>query len=295
MNLNEEDVKLFYKIDWALLFYANQKYGVVKGVSKPDFKGTDVSEIYKLKERIFSKPEIIESFCAENPANLNEEELAIVRGWKNFVSGDFFIYDHADDYSIFLEPGDKPKAYGVVGIMSPIQEVVGPMLPTLVKTVLLPFKGRIIYDGVISSTRIIFGGGMKRTVKEDYLRAKAEHGIITSLDGSAVENPANSEELMLHYMKNVKTNPWYEDRLAALLKEKPELENAYDLELAKKAARTYRKNLKHSGLRTCWLAIYCSTVIASGDSEKEALARAKNLVPEGRDGRIYVFKHEGGE
>jgi hypothetical protein len=34
--------------------------------------------------------------------------------------------------------------------------VVGPYLPVLTQTVLLPFKGMIVYDGLLNSYRISF-------------------------------------------------------------------------------------------------------------------------------------------
>jgi len=29
VNLKEEDIKLFYKLDWGLLFYANNRYKIM--------------------------------------------------------------------------------------------------------------------------------------------------------------------------------------------------------------------------------------------------------------------------
>ena len=42
MKLSTEDVKLFYKINWALLFYVNQKYPVKKNLKEPMFKDMPV-------------------------------------------------------------------------------------------------------------------------------------------------------------------------------------------------------------------------------------------------------------
>jgi hypothetical protein len=46
---------------------------------------------------------------------------------------------------------------------------------------LLPFRDKIVYDGLISSFRISFGGGMRRSFKESYEAAKKRLGIVTSL------------------------------------------------------------------------------------------------------------------
>jgi hypothetical protein len=94
-------------------------------------------------------------------------------------------------YTIFLSATDKPyKAYGVLGLADPIKEVVGPYLPVLANVVLLPFKGQIIYDGLIAPYSVTFGGGIRRNLNEDYNRAKETFGIITSLGNQAAALPA---------------------------------------------------------------------------------------------------------
>jgi hypothetical protein len=54
-------------------------------------------------------------------------------------------------------------------------------LPRLVKAVLLPFKGQIIYDGLLQGYNIFFGGGVRGNVKEIYLRAKQQGCIVENL------------------------------------------------------------------------------------------------------------------
>jgi len=65
---------------------------------------------------------------------------------------------HSKEYSVFFEAyKDEPKVYGVVGLCDEIKNVVGNDLPVLVKTVLLPFKGKIVYCGVFNFYNICFG------------------------------------------------------------------------------------------------------------------------------------------
>ena len=62
--------------------------------------------------------------------------------------------------------------------------MIGPYLPVLTETVLLPFKGVIVYDGLMSSYNISFGGGIRRSLNESFKEAKVRHGIVTSLPRS---------------------------------------------------------------------------------------------------------------
>jgi hypothetical protein len=56
----------------------------------------------------------------------------------------------------------------------------------MIKTTLLPFKGRIVYDGIIMGYNVSFGPGIKRSLNEGYKEAKAGTGIITTLPPPAV-------------------------------------------------------------------------------------------------------------
>ncbi|MDD2397994.1 MAG: hypothetical protein PHE31_08405, partial [Tissierellia bacterium] len=54
-------------------------------------------------------------------------------------------------------------------------------LPVMIETVLIPFKGKIIYDSYIGTFPIGYAKGAKALFGEMHAKA-AEHGIITSLD-----------------------------------------------------------------------------------------------------------------
>ena len=50
--------------------------------------------------------------------------------------------------------------------------------PVMVEAVLLPWKDRIVCDGLIRPHRVMFGSGYRRSMKESYQQAEAQ-GIIT--------------------------------------------------------------------------------------------------------------------
>jgi len=55
-------------------------------------------------------------------------------------------------------------------------------LPTYLKTVLLPFKGKIIYDGLIEGYNLFMGSGISASLRNTYRAAKQQGKIIESLD-----------------------------------------------------------------------------------------------------------------
>ena len=48
-------------------------------------------------------------------------------------------------------------------------------------TVLLPFQGKIVYDGLLSSHNVMFGAGSRRMLNDSYRAVKQGLGIVASL------------------------------------------------------------------------------------------------------------------
>jgi hypothetical protein len=82
MHLNQEDISLFFKLWYALIYSINCKHKIV--------------------------PEFV--------------ERAVLMSWRaNFVSGKFIIYKHLKKYTVFMSTDENPKLYGVIGISDPIE------------------------------------------------------------------------------------------------------------------------------------------------------------------------------
>jgi len=184
MNLHPDDGRLFYKLFSALMGYVNRKLGIFpeQFTVESEYTSLPPQTRGKVRDALYEHRELFDQFITENPAGLPPEELEIVGGWKNALVGKFYIFRYLKKHTIFICISEKPyKAYGVLGLADPIKELIGPNLPILVNAVLLPFKGQIIYDGLIVPYSVTFGGGVRRHLKEDYNQAKEEFGIVTWL------------------------------------------------------------------------------------------------------------------
>ena len=84
------------------------------------------------------------------------------------MSGKFFIFRYLKKFTIFLSTTDPVRAYGVLGLVSEIEEIIGPYLPVYVEAVLLPFDDRIIYDSVLLPYNVSFGSGIQRELAQSY-------------------------------------------------------------------------------------------------------------------------------
>jgi hypothetical protein len=183
VRLSREDGLLFYKLFPALMFYTNQKLKIVDEMASEFEAYLAVPGELRLQVRdaLYAHRDVIDEFIRENPDSLTSDELNIVAGWKRAVVGTFYIFRYLKSYTVFLDDREPPKAYGVLAIADPLEDLLGPNLPILTKAVLLPFRGKIIYDGLLSPFRVLFGPGIRRSTIESYKKAKAAMGIITSL------------------------------------------------------------------------------------------------------------------
>ena len=89
-----------------------------------------------------------------------------------------------DDHNDHDNYGNHDSVFLVCGLNSSIEEMFPSdyfPLPIIVKATLLPFKGRIITDGLVQRYNIFSGGGVKKMLRETYSEAKRNGRIITNL------------------------------------------------------------------------------------------------------------------
>lgn len=189
MNLSHEDAKLFFKLMWQLQFYVDQQLKLLPKInSVEEYIETPIEQKHKVREAMYQKRHLIEKFSNENPAKFSAEEIEIVRGWTKAIPDEHFcVFRYLKRHAIFMSSSKPVQVYAVLGLFDPIEYLTGYRPPPfLVKAVLLPFKGRIIYDGMFALYSITFGAGFRGSYNETYMRAKQRGAIIESLDPQVV-------------------------------------------------------------------------------------------------------------
>ncbi|MEL7227988.1 MAG: hypothetical protein AAGL17_24970, partial [Cyanobacteria bacterium J06576_12] len=155
------------------------------------FCDTEVEEKIQVRDHLFAHFELMDQFVEDNPNDLDEESLSIILGWKNFVRGDFFVERFLKKHSIFI--GDADNVYAVLGLTdAPADFIDKRNLPLRIETILLPFKGKIVYDGFFRFYNMSFGGGIRAELKQVYLIAKDNGAILQTLE--APDSTANSKK-----------------------------------------------------------------------------------------------------
>jgi len=183
MLLEPQDVELFFRLHRTLMVFVNQRLKVIpnKLATPGEFAVLSPEVRLKVRDALNAKLDLIESFVDENPAHLSDSDLDIVRSWRHLVAGRFYVFRELKKYTVFLMTTGPAIAYGVLALSQPFENLIGPYLPVMTQTVLLPFKDKIVYDGLMSSYNISFGPGIRRSLNESFKEAKLRHGIVTSL------------------------------------------------------------------------------------------------------------------
>ncbi|MFO7638203.1 MAG: hypothetical protein R6X14_02710 [bacterium] len=180
MVLSEADRREFEHLLNHILFYACEQLEFLPRPANPAAVAEmDQDDWIRIRNLLYEHPALFESFADANPYGLADEELATVRSWKHFLQGRFFVWRCLKKHTVLLDE-EGNRALGVVALNKPFAEIFRDSLPAAVEMVLLPFKGRIIYDGLMASYPVVFGPGMKRMLNDAYRRAKAREGVVTS-------------------------------------------------------------------------------------------------------------------
>jgi len=188
-----EDAKLYFDLMLALQHYVNQELKILPKVknSKEYSKKFGTEEKVQVRNALYENPAMIESFIKNNPEKFDTDKLDIISNWQNFIQGEFFIERFLKNYAIFIKDDD---VYAVSALYDSFDDFIPPaILPIYVKAVLLPFKGKIIYDGVFVPYNMLFGNGYKSDLKEVYMDAKLNNRIIKTIDTTVITAQAKEK------------------------------------------------------------------------------------------------------
>jgi len=292
MELSEEEIVHYYDLYWALLYYADQKFKVLKNLRYPkDIGRSPLNDIMKLRDQMFDQPETIDEFVRENPMSFSSQDLEIVAGWKNYLKGRFFIVRYLKKYTVFLDTEDPPKAYGVLGLYTPLKELINwSDLPVFVDAVLLPFENKIIYDSMITPSKVTIGKGISRSIDDQYNEAKMRFGIITALPFHPEKTELTDAEKLKIYLKNENSRDIHWDEIVDLIYKGPELMTLYQQEMGKVHARTYRRRLRDIGIEEGWFAVTDALIIASGKTKDKVEKVLQDILPKEKRKFVYVFQ-----
>ncbi|HUD44551.1 MAG TPA: hypothetical protein VMR41_03355 [Patescibacteria group bacterium] len=251
---------------------------------------TTLKQKQKVRDILYNNITIIDAFIQENPQKFTQTELMIIKNWKYFFRGEFYIIQYLKEYAIFLSTQKPEKAYGVKALQDDFDTMLPYDPPVLVDAVLLPFKEYIVYDGILFSSNIIFGAGIRRDLQQTYQEAKSRSGIVTSLPESIETKKSNDEELLKFYLKSDKNHEYYTEEIVDLLDKHPSLTDVYYQELGKSDARKFVRRFHEIGIKNVWYATLRGIIVASGMTKEELEKQVEMIVPKNKIKQIHIFR-----
>ncbi len=184
MLLPFDDAEDFFRLFIGLIRFIQfrtHREKMRKGKPKPLSK-LSFGEASKLHQRFAEDPGAwVAAYIKANPERLSTEELAEIAEWKAAVGGRFIFFRQLKEHLVVIEPGPAPRVYGVLGLTTPIKELLEAPLPTLGECVLLPFRGNIVCDSLISSDPVAFGPEVRKSLEDVYRKAKRDGSILEVL------------------------------------------------------------------------------------------------------------------
>ncbi len=303
MILTEKDAQQFIRLHKSLVFFAYMKMMKreirnTRGKARswncvPEDELEDYeNNIMEAREYLYTTPGIFDWFIEANPFQYSREELEIIRSWNHFVKGEFWVSRHLKKNTIFLSVEDNPVAYGIIGIVDELKDMMGSRTPLLVEAVLLPFKDNIIHDGLIFMRNIYFGGGIQKSVNSSYMMAKAKYGIITSLpfeENDEEDEEKKDVELLKFYLKSQRNREYYDEEIQDLMQKNPGLLEIFHQEMGRIISRKYKKELREIGFTDVWFAVLKGFIVGSGKTRDGLLMNLRPILPHEESKFIYIF------
>ena len=184
MTLSEQDAKKFFEIAMPLLLWVKKRNRKSKTLSKQAWKDKhfDARETRDIWNAIWERPELLERYLKQKGGALPEETKRVLSDWReNFIPGPFIVTRYLDEGAVFISSQDG-RVYLVSGITSPIEESLDKeQLPCQVKTSLIPFQGRVIYDSILEAEPGVVVSTAAQTLNQVYQGAKRNGNLIRRL------------------------------------------------------------------------------------------------------------------
>ena len=99
---------------------------------------------------------------------MNDNQIEMLKALKRGKFGMFIAYKDLNDGTIFI---DNDKLYLVKGLLTPIKDIIY-FMPSIVETVIFPYNGYILTNGIILEQPIKLGKNISKQLKELYNKNK---------------------------------------------------------------------------------------------------------------------------
>lgn len=87
MKLSTKDADQFFNLMWSLQNYVNLKLGILPDISTLEkYQMLPSSEKISVRDALYDNIELFDSYLLDNPQEISDKELEIVKSWKQFIT-----------------------------------------------------------------------------------------------------------------------------------------------------------------------------------------------------------------
>lgn len=179
--IDPDEAKLFFKLQEIVERFIVDNSNILSDIKK-EGKPIAISELrQRIHDHLFDNRTLLDRLVAQKDAILSEDEKQIILGWKRAIYGKILCIKYYAGYAVMCSFDDPKNFYGVLGLTQDFDDVIPMDPPLVIKTALLPFKGRIVWSGLCASYGLMFGSNIRATLFNDCIKAREKDAIQMSL------------------------------------------------------------------------------------------------------------------
>lgn len=165
--IEQKDTRLFYRLYFSILDYVNSFEQIIPNKKIDPNIYIEPDELVNLIEVFWKdKDRFIDEYIEKNPSNFTFRNLNIISDFRYGMRKNFLLVAYEKKYTVLNDEGIN---YMVKGLNENLDQFIAPeKTPMLMQTAIMPFNGRIIYDGFISTSNIRLAQDIISKAFEDY-------------------------------------------------------------------------------------------------------------------------------
>ncbi len=165
--IDQKDTRLFYKLYFSVLDFVNQIEQIIPNKKidpntyiEPDDLVNVIEVFWKDKDRF------IDEYMDKNPSNFTFRNLNIINEFRYGMRKNFLLVLYEKNYTVLNDEGIN---YMVKSLNDNLDKYIpADKTPLLMQTAIMPFNGRIINDGFLSTSNVRLAQDLISKAFEDY-------------------------------------------------------------------------------------------------------------------------------
>lgn len=180
-QVSPTDAKIIISLLQGIDLFVNKKLNIYTEEQLENAKSKQeiANLLFELRSHWYKDTSIIDEFIKE--ADIKETPIInLLQSWKRFIQDEFIFIRFFPECAV-LQSVKTHQYYAVLGLNSDFDEIFPTNDVKVIKTTLLPFLDKIIWDGLIVTSDAIFNPSFSKQLVESCKLARRKNLLITSI------------------------------------------------------------------------------------------------------------------